>query len=63
MPTLSEGWDRINRSYPVNGPATCLVEVVLYKWIFHSECLMEASASIFIDTVTMRKRVENVRFS
>ena len=45
---------------PVMGPVACLVEVVLYKWIFHYECVLEASASKFIDSITTWKRVENV---
>jgi hypothetical protein len=35
MSALNEGLDRINVSYPVSGPATCLVAVVLYKRFLH----------------------------
>jgi hypothetical protein len=39
MSVLNKGWDRIDGTYPVIGPATRLSEVVLYKWILHYKCM------------------------
>ena len=52
MLALHEGKDRRNRAYPTMWPVTRLMEVVLYKRIFHYYGVPEPSASIFIDEET-----------
>jgi hypothetical protein len=39
------------------GSAARLVEVVLIDLVFLYECVQEPSVSVFIDRITMRKRV------
>jgi hypothetical protein len=64
MSALNEWLDLNNGSYPTRGPATCLVQIILNEWISHYNCAGEVTTAIFIGSITMRMRPENVeRFS